>query len=210
MGISRDSRHKHKATGARKNIHQKKRKFELGRPAAQTKLGPKSVHTVRGRGGNLKYRAMRLDSGNFSWGSEALSRRARIMDVVYNSTSNELIRTKTLVKNAIVQIDATAHKQWYEQHYSIAMTKKSAHKKDDFDSVDLSKKSKKVQKKFKHRRAERELDPRLLEQFATGRLLACVSSRPGQSGRADGYILEGKELEFYQKKLQKKKGKTTH
>ena len=27
--------------------------------------------------------------------------------------------------------------------------------------------------------------------------LACVSSRPGQSGRCDGYILEGKELEFY-------------
>ena len=28
---------------------------------------------------------------------------------------------------------------------------------------------------------------------------ACVSSRPGQSGRCDGYILEGKELEFYQR-----------
>jgi small subunit ribosomal protein S8e len=32
-----------------------------------------------------------------------------------------------------------------------------------------------------------------------------ISSRPGQSGRADGYILEGKELEFYSKKLEKKK-----
>jgi len=209
MGISRDSRHKHKASGARKNIHQKKRKFELGRPAAQTKIGPKSVHVVRGRGGNLKYRAMRLDSGNFSWGSEAIARRARIMDVVYNATSNELVRTKTLVKNAIVQIDATAHRQWYEQHFGLTLSKKSG-KKDDFDNSDMTKKSKKVQKKFKHRRTERSLDTRLLEQFATGRLLACVSSRPGQSGRSDGYILEGKELEFYQKKLQKKKGKTTH
>ena len=36
---------------------------------------------------------------------------------------------------------------------------------------------------------------------------ACVSSRPGQSGRCDGYILEGKELEFYLKKLKSKKGK---
>ena len=34
---------------------------------------------------------------------------------------------------------------------------------------------------------------------------ACVSSRPGQSGRADGYILEGKELEFYLRKLKSKK-----
>lgn len=35
-----------------------------------TKLGPTRVHTVRVRGGNLKYRALRLESGNFSWGTE--------------------------------------------------------------------------------------------------------------------------------------------
>lgn len=35
----------------------------------------------------------------------------------------------------------------------------------------------------------------LESQFAAGRLYASISSRPGQSGRADGYILEGKELE---------------
>jgi len=209
MGISRDSRHKHKATGGRKHIHQKKRKFELGRPPALTKVGPKSVHVVRGRGGNLKYRAMRLDGGNFSWGTEGIARRSRIMDVVYNATSNELVRTKTLVKNAIVQIDATAHRQWYEQHYGLSFAKKQA-KKDEFEVTDFSKKSTKVQKKFKGRREHRQLDPRLFEQFGTGRLLACVSSRPGQTGRADGYVLEGRELEFYQKKLQKKKGKTTH
>ena len=44
-------------------------------------------------------------------------------------------------------------------------------------------------------------------QFSSGRLLACIASRPGQCGRCDGYILEGRELEFYQRKLQKKKGK---
>ena len=38
-------------------------------------------------------------------------------------------------------------------------------------------------------------------------ILACISSRPGQSGRCDGYILEGKELDFYLKKLKTKKGK---
>ena len=40
-----------------------------------------------------------------------------------------------------------------------------------------------------------KIDPLLETQFAAGRLYACISSRPGQSGRADGYILEGKELE---------------
>ena len=48
----------------------------------------------------------------------------------------------------------------------------------------------------------------LADQFLSGRLYACISSRPGQSGRCDGYILESKELEFYTKKLSKKKGKT--
>lgn len=40
-----------------------------------------------------------------------------------------------------------------------------------------------------------KIDPLLETQFAAGRLYAAISSRPGQSGRADGYVLEGKELE---------------
>jgi len=43
-------------------------------------------------------------------------------------------------------------------------------------------------------------------QFIKGRLLAKVSSRPGQSGRCDGYIIEGVELKFYDTKMAKKKG----
>jgi hypothetical protein len=69
--ITRDSRHKRRATGGRRKIHVKKRKFECGRPPASTKLATeKRVHTVRCRGGNMKFRALRLDSGSFSWGSE--------------------------------------------------------------------------------------------------------------------------------------------
>lgn len=37
--------------------------------------------------------------------------------------------------------------------------------------------------------------------------LACLASRPGQCGRADGYVLEGKELEFYMRKIKSKKAK---
>ena len=39
-------------------VHQKKRKFEMARQPAMTKLGAKQVRTVRGRGGNLKFRAL--------------------------------------------------------------------------------------------------------------------------------------------------------
>ena len=54
------------------------------------------------------------------------------------------------------------------------------------------------------RRKNNTLDSKLVEQLQKGIVLACISSRPGQSGRADGYLLEGKELEFYLKKLEKK------
>merc|ERR1711918_200593 len=67
------------------------------------------------------------------------------------------------------------------------------------------KKSRHVIAKQKNRASRQKLDPALEDQFQSGRLLACIASRPGQSGRADGYILEGEELAFYKRKLQKTK-----
>eukprot|EP00298_Acanthocystis_sp_HF-20_P010640 c18962_g1_i1.p1 GENE.c18962_g1_i1~~c18962_g1_i1.p1 ORF type:complete len:220 (-),score=-70.68 c18962_g1_i1:104-763(-) len=203
MGISRDSRHKHRATGGRRKIHQKKRQKELGRQPAMTKIGAKRVHPVRCLGGNLKFRALRLETGNFVWQSEASTRKTRILDVVYNASNNELVRTKTLVKNSIIVIDATPFKQWYAQHYGVEIGKKK--KSDKTEEVAETKKSGHVKAKLASRQTDRVLDPHLEEQFSAGRLFACISSRPGQSGRCDGYILEGKELEFYKKKMEKKK-----
>ena len=101
-------------------------------------IGAKRIHTVRTRGGNTKYRALRLDHGNFSWGSEStfinssslwscscvssycsgIARKTRILDVVYNASNNELVRTKTLVKNCVIQIDSTPFRQWWVLSHS--------------------------------------------------------------------------------------------
>jgi len=255
MGISRDSRHKRRATGGKRKPLKKGRKYELGRQPAMTKLGAtKLVRPLRVRGGNHKFRALRLEAGNFSWGSESITRKTRVLDVVYNASNNELVRTKTLVKGAVVQIDATPFRAWYEQFYGIAIGKKKKVKeeatttagattgttpatgtpasttteaapaapkteeskepaKDGAAAATKSKEDKSVNRKASHhvqrkllkRQKNRVLDSGLHDLFNTGRLLARLSSRPGQTGRADGYLLEGKELEFYQKKLQKKK-----
>ncbi|RXH78964.1 hypothetical protein DVH24_034171 [Malus domestica] len=232
--------HKRRATGGKKKAWRKKRKYELGRQPANTKLSSnKTVRRIRVRGGNVKWRALRLDTGNFSWGSEAVTRKTRLLDVVYNASNNELVRTQTLVKSAIVQVDAAPFKQWYLQHYGVEIGRKkksSAAKKDTPERLRLlfqiwgggqtvlqrrtladdaegegtteeAKKSNHVTRKLEKRQEGRILDPHIEEQFGGGRLLACISSRPGQCGRCDGYILEGKELEFYMKKLQRKKGK---
>jgi len=126
MGISRDSRHKRRATGGKRKAYRKKRKFSLGRQPSNTKIGERRVHLVRTRGGNKKFRGLRLETGNFSWGSEAVTRKSRILRVVYNSSNNELVRTNTLVKNCIIQIDASPFRLWYEQHYGITLGKKKS------------------------------------------------------------------------------------
>ena len=73
MGISRDSMHKRRHTGGKRTSIRKKRKFLMARPPAHTKIGPKRIHVVRCRGGNLKFRAMRLDNGNFCPGLEEMA-----------------------------------------------------------------------------------------------------------------------------------------
>merc|ERR1712100_566370 len=167
-----------------RKAYRKKRKFELGRPAAMTRVcapGQKRVRRVRTRGGHSKFRALRLDSGNYSWATESVAKKTRVIKVVYSATSNELVRTNTLMKNAIVQIDATPFRQWFESHYGVPLGAKKAAKKP----------SAHLQRKLNGRGGkDKKIDPALLEQFSQGRLLACISSRPGQSGRADGYILE--------------------
>ena len=187
-------------------IHKKGRKFESGRPAANTKLGDKRIRIVRARGGNKKFRALRLNTGSYSWASEDASFKTKILNVVYNASNNELVRTNTLVKNTIVKIDATPFKKYIAKQYF-------GKDEDDFEpTYDWEKKedlkkvpvSEKQEYKLAKRRAESRIDPKIQEQIAKGQLLACISSRPGQSGRADGYILEGKELEFYLRKVEKK------
>lgn len=203
MGITREGRHKRRHTGGRRAQFRKKRKFELGRPAAMTKIGEARIHEVRGRGGNTKFRALRLDSGNFSWGTEVCTRKVRVLDVTYNASNNELVRTKTLVKGAIVVIDAHPYKTWYEDHYGVKIGIKKSGEREQ-PSADLTEKSEKVKAKLTERQKTRVLEPALDHQFASGRLLAKISSRPGQTGRCDGYVLEGPELVFYQKMMQKK------
>jgi len=230
------------------------------------------VRQVRVRGGNIKLRALRLDSGIFSWGSEGISRKARIHSVVYNGANNEFVRTNTLVKGGIIQVDAAPFRLWYDSYYGVTLggkqkkvnlTKKErkaaiagktdkvkAEKSTTADKAkpaaattateapaadkdakaegakdakeaapakDAAKKPKKEQvkegkrtsktalRKYKSRASKQVVDPLFEEQFSTGYILAAIASRPGQTGRIDGYLLEGKELEFYLKKTQKKK-----
>lgn len=103
----------------------------------------------------------------------------------------------------MVQVDAAPFRQWYEAHYGQNLGRRRQQKAGQ-DVHEPEKKSKSVEKKQATRfAAQGKVEAALEKQFEAGRLFAVISSRPGQSGRADGYILEGEELAFYQKALRK-------
>ena len=210
MGITRARDHKRKATGGSYKSWRSKRKHSMGRQPSLTKLGEKRIQSVRVRGGSIKNRALRLDSGNFSWGSEVCTRKSRILNVVYNAAGGELVRTNILTKGAIVLIEAGPFKQWYKEFYGVDIlaAKEPEKPKEPKEGEKKDVRPKAIAKKFQERLKDHEpVAESIVEQIKTGRLLAVVSSRPGQSGRADGYILEGPEHEFYSRKLSAKKKK---
>ena len=120
----------------------------------------------------------------------------------FHPSNNELVRTNTLTKAAIVQIDAAPFRQWYEAHYGQNLGRRRQQKTEK-EGAD-EKKSKSVEKKQAARHtAQGKVEAALERQFEAGRLYAVVASRPGQSGRVDGYVLEGEELSFYQRAIRK-------
>merc|ERR1719383_1205093 len=149
----------------------------------------------------MKYRALRLDQGNFSWATEATARKVRIIDVVYNASNNELVRTKTLVKGAIVTIDSTPFRQWYESHYAKALGRKitpNCPKKKKLSST--------VQNLLPSKRNSMptERKPKLPLPWLNNspKVVSLPALLPDQVKPADATdILEGKELDFYVRKL---------
>lgn len=120
----------------------------------------------------------------------------------FHPSNNELVRTNTLTKSAVVQVDAAPFRQWYEAHYGQNLGRRRQQKQGT--EAEEKKKSKGVEKKQATRYADQgKVDPQLERQFEAGRLYAVVASRPGQSGRVDGYVLEGDELAFYQRAIRK-------
>jgi ribosomal protein S8E len=121
-----------------------------------------------------------------------ISRPTRVLDVAYNASNNELVRTKTLVKNAVIQIDATPFRQWYLQHYGQELGRKA-----ESDA----KVSKATAKKHEARQKNNYIDPAVADQFKAGRLLAIIASRPGQSGRCDGEIRSSRRMTIWHRAL---------
>ncbi|KAF7364053.1 40S ribosomal protein S8 [Mycena sanguinolenta] len=195
---------KHSGTGVSQAYYYRKKTIRGSSSVAspRTPSRRKHTHAVCIHGGNTKYRALCLESGNFS----------EFIHYVYNASNNELVRTSTLIKSTIIQVDATLFRQWYETHVlyptyhqerqSIRPLRRHLYRRSHRarEAVQARPTQSVVQ--------EATIDALLEAQLAVGRLYSYISSRPSQSGCADYYILEGKELGFYLRKL--RTGKQKH
>jgi small subunit ribosomal protein S8e len=130
-----------------------------------------------------------------------VSRKVRVIGVVYHPSNNELVRTNTLTKAAVVQIDAAPFRTWYEAHYGSQLGRRRQAKTGEV--TEEKKQSSSVKAKQAERQKLGKVESAIEKQFEAGRLYAVVASRPGQSGRCDGYVLEGEELAFYQRAIRK-------
>jgi len=119
----------------------------------------------------------------------------------------ELKEVKEKKAPTVKKVKKTARKKRLEHRNLTKKQKEKLERKKAIAEGKRIKPGKVLRKKWRLRNLTRILEPALSEQFDKGRLYARISTSPGQSGTADGYILEGEELAFYLKKLAIKKKK---
>lgn len=84
---------------------------------------------------------------------------------MYNASNNELVRTKTLVKGAVIVVDATPFRQWYSAHYGVELGKKEA--KGKAAEVNLAGKSNHLVRKIQSREKDKNVNQQFFDQFTS-------------------------------------------
>jgi len=94
---------KRKPTGGRLKKNRGKRKYELGREAAETRIGERKIRTIRTRGGNRKLRLVTDTRINVVDPDTNKVEVAEILNVVENRANPHFVRRNIITKGAIVE-----------------------------------------------------------------------------------------------------------
>jgi small subunit ribosomal protein S8e len=92
-----------KPTGGRAKVNKNKRKSELGRDAAETKIGEKKVKKIRTKGGNEKIRLTNDAKINVADPKTGEIQVTEILGVVENKANTHFVRRNIITKGAIVE-----------------------------------------------------------------------------------------------------------
>ncbi|MBX7076378.1 MAG: 30S ribosomal protein S8e [Methanobacteriaceae archaeon] len=83
-----------------------KRKFELGRDPAETRIGDKKLRKIRTRGGNYKNRLAEGNVINIINPETNKAENAEIYNVIENKANPNYVRRNIITKGAIVETSA--------------------------------------------------------------------------------------------------------
>ncbi|MDI9623814.1 MAG: 30S ribosomal protein S8e [Methanothermobacter sp.] len=96
-------RSKRKPTGGRLKKSRGKRKYELGREAAETRIGERKMRIIRTMGGNRKFRLVTDTHINVVDPDTNKVEVAEILNVVENKANPHFVRRNIITKGAIVE-----------------------------------------------------------------------------------------------------------
>ncbi len=95
-----------KPSGGRAKMNRGKKKCELGREAAETKIGDRKIRRIRTQGGNEKIRLSTDSKINVMNPSTKKTETADILNVVENLANPNFVRRNIITKGALVETSA--------------------------------------------------------------------------------------------------------
>ncbi|PKL68820.1 MAG: 30S ribosomal protein S8e [Methanobacteriales archaeon HGW-Methanobacteriales-1] len=95
-----------KPSGGRAKMNRGKKKCELGREAAETKIGDRKIRRIRTQGGNEKIRLSNDSKINVMDPSTKKTETAEILNVVENLANPNFVRRNIITKGALVETSA--------------------------------------------------------------------------------------------------------
>ncbi|MDR3063458.1 MAG: 30S ribosomal protein S8e [Methanobrevibacter sp.] len=90
-------------SGARNRSNRGKKKFELGREPAETRIGEKKLRKIRTRGGNEKLRLALGSKINVVNPDTKKSELTEVINVVENNANPNYVRRNIITKGAVVE-----------------------------------------------------------------------------------------------------------
>jgi len=95
--------HKRKKSGGKKHLLRGKRAFEMGSDPAETIVGEPRVTKKRGRGNNIKLRALSVNSVNVTDPATGKIQKTEIRSVVKNPANVDYQRRGVITKGAVLE-----------------------------------------------------------------------------------------------------------
>ena len=103
MVISQKGRKKRKITGGLYKHFRKKRKFEIGREPAMTKIGEEKIKVIKTKGGGSKAKVLVSKQANVFNPETKKHEKAEIKSVVECVANRHFVRRNIIVKGAIIE-----------------------------------------------------------------------------------------------------------